>query len=420
MSATDVPDSRGMVVVGAGECGAQAALQLRENGWSGHITLIGDEAIETYERPPLSKAMLASDDAVPVHPVSRTAFDDAGIDVLRPERVTGIEPAGHRVVLASGRTIGYDRLLLAVGAQPRRLPIPASAGALYLRTHEDALTLRPHLRPGRRVGILGAGFIGLELAAAANLRGCEVTVIEFAPRALARAVPADIAAAVVRRHVERGVRFRFGVVAEEYAPEGDHTHVRLSSGEVLPFDTLIVGVGAVPDTALAEQAGLRVANGIELTDRLRTSDPDIFAAGDCGSFPHPLFGGTRIRLEAWRNAHDQAQTVARNMLGADRPHTAIPWFWSDQYDCTLQVTGLPQLADRQVVRHRPDGVELHFGLDPAGRLVSASAFGPGNAVAKDIRLVELLLQRDIHPDAARLIDAAVPLKRLLAGAGTPA
>jgi 3-phenylpropionate/trans-cinnamate dioxygenase ferredoxin reductase component len=420
MSDTENPDRGGMVVVGAGECGARAALRLRDNGWAGRITLIGDEALETYERPPLSKAMLLSEEAVAVHPISTTAFEEAGIDVLRPERVSDIDPAGHRVVLAGGRSIGYDRLLLAVGAQPRRLPIPAEVGALYLRTHDDALSIRPHLRPGRRVGILGAGFIGLELAAAAHARDCDVSVIEFAPRALARAVPAEVADAVVSGHTERGVHFCWGVVADEITPVGDQTEVRLSSGETLFFDCLIVGVGAVPDTALAERAGLRIANGIELDDRLRTSDPDIFAAGDCGSFPHPLFGGTRIRLEAWRNAHDQADSVARNMLGADLPHTAIPWFWSDQYDSTLQVTGLPQLADRQVVRHRTDGVQLHFGLDATGRLVSASAFGPGNSVAKDIRLVEMLLQRDIHPDVDLLIDPSVQLKRLLAGVRTAA
>ena len=409
-----------MVVVGAGECGANAALRLRDNGWAGSITLVGDEPIETYERPPLSKALLRSDEAVAVHPVSAATFDEAGIDVLRPERVADVDPAGHRVVLASGRSIGYDRLLLAVGAQPRRLPIPAEVGALHLRTHDNALSIRRQLRPGRRIGILGAGFIGLELAAAARSRGCEVSVIEFAPRALARAVPAEVADAVVGVHIERGVDFRWGVVADEFARVGEQTQVRLSSGETLLVDCLIVGVGAVPDTALAERAGLRIANGIELDDRLRTSDPDIFAAGDCGSFPHPLFGGTRIRLEAWRNAHDQAESVARNMLGADLPHTAIPWFWSDQYDSTLQVTGLPQLADRQVVRYRADGVRLHFGLDAGDGLVSASAFGPGNSVAKDVRLAELLLQRRIQPDADLLTDPTVQLRRLLSGTKSPA
>jgi 3-phenylpropionate/trans-cinnamate dioxygenase ferredoxin reductase subunit len=175
-------------------------------------------------------------------------------------------------------------------------------------------------------------------------------------------------------------------------------------------------VGAVPETALAEKAGLAVDDGVRVDDRLRTSDPDIFAAGDCCSFPHPLYDGRRIRLEAWRNAHDQAVVAARNLLGTDEPYRAVPWFWSDQYDLTLQVAGLADAAATEVVRRRPDGVELRFGLGPDGRLLSAAAIGPGNAVAKDVRLAELLIAARAVPDPADLTDPAVPLKGLVRAA----
>jgi 3-phenylpropionate/trans-cinnamate dioxygenase ferredoxin reductase subunit len=181
----------------------------------------------------------------------------------------------------------------------------------------------------------------------------------------------------------------------------------------LAFDTVVAGVGAVPETGLAEKAGLAIDNGVRVDDRLTTSDPDIFAAGDCCSFPHPLYGGHRIRLEAWRNAQDQGRAVARNMLGDERPFAAVPWFWSDQFDLTLQIAGLPDAAAQEVVRDRPDGVTIRFGLGDDGRLLSAAAIGTGNAVAKDIRLAEMLIARRAVPDSATLADPAVPLKSLL-------
>lgn len=406
-----------MVVVGAGECGTRAAFELREAGWTGPITLVGSENVLPYERPPLSKSVLTGPEEAcePTALCESRALRDAGIEFIAGAAVTGIDRDAHHAVLSDGRRIAYQRLLLATGATARRLPLAGidAGGVRYLRSRADALVLRDRLRPGARIGVIGAGFIGLELAAATAARGCAVTVIEAAPRPLSRAVPTAIATAVADRHRQAGVDLRCGLTVERLTRRDGALLLELAGGELLECDTVVAGVGAVPETALAEKAGLAVENGVRVDDRLTTSDPDIFAAGDCCSFPHPLYDGRRIRLEAWRNAQDQGRAAARNMLGDDQPFAAVPWFWSDQFDLTLQIAGLPDTAAQEVVRERPDGVRIRFGLGTDGRLLSAAAIGAGNAVAKDIRLAEMLIARRAAPDAAALTDPATPLKALL-------
>jgi 3-phenylpropionate/trans-cinnamate dioxygenase ferredoxin reductase subunit len=404
----------GMVIVGAGEAGTRAAMALREAGWVGPIALVGEEAEAPYERPPLSKAALTCEpEPVPKTICDQAKLADAGVDFVHGVAATGIDRAAHRVVLADGRRIPYGRLLLATGARVRRLAISGSEHLLYLRSFADALALRRRLQPGTRVGIIGGGFIGLELAASAVARGCVVTVVELAPRILGRAVPEAIAAIVAARHEAAGVRLICGTGVERVEDADGSLRIMLSTDGTVACDVAIAGVGAAPDTALAEAAGLDLENGIRVDATLRTSDPDIFAAGDCCSFPHPLFGGRRIRLEAWRNAQDQGNHVARTMLGSDVEYDTPPWFWSDQHDLTLQIAGLPDAGVAEVVRRREDGVKLRFRLDDAGRLVAASAVGIGNAVAKDIRLTEMLIARRAVPDRAQLADPSVNLKRLL-------
>ncbi|MER5219831.1 NAD(P)/FAD-dependent oxidoreductase [Streptomyces flaveus] len=407
----------GMVVVGAGECGTRAAFELREAGWTGPITLVGSENVLPYERPPLSKSVLTGPEEAcePTALCESRVLRDAGIKFIAGAAVTGIDRDAHHAVLSDGRRIAYQRLLLATGATARRLPLAGidAGGVRYLRSRADALVLRDRLRPGARVGVIGGGFIGLELAAAAAARGCAVTVIEAAPRPLSRAVPTAIATAVADRHRQAGVDLRCGLTVERLTRRDGALLLELAGGEMLECDTVVAGVGAVPETALAEKAGLAVENGVRVDARLTTSDPDIFAAGDCCSFPHPLHDGRRIRLEAWRNAQDQGRAAARNMLGDDQPFAAVPWFWSDQFDLTLQIAGLPDTAAQEVVRERPDGVRIRFGLGTDGRLLSAAAIGAGNAVAKDIRLAEMLIARRAAPDAAALTDPATPLKALL-------
>jgi 3-phenylpropionate/trans-cinnamate dioxygenase ferredoxin reductase subunit len=401
-----------MVVVGAGECGARAAFALRENGWTGPVTLVGAEPLLPYERPPLSKAGLVSDSAGPVTIRDAEAYRDGDIELLSGVEVVGLDAGAHHVELGDGRRLGYERLLLATGARARPLPFDGATVHL-LRTHADALALRRRLTPGARVGVIGGGFIGLELASSAVARGCAVTVVELGPRPMGRAVPPRIAAVMVGRHVAAGIDLRCGTGVTRLASTGTGVTIGLADGEAVEVDVVVAGVGSVPETGLAERSGLAVENGIQVDARFATSAPDVFAAGDCCAFPHPLYDDRRVRLESWRAAQEQGAAAARSMLASTEPYAAVPWFWSDQHDLSLQVTGLTDAAAGEVVRLRPDGVELWFGLGADGRLLAAAGVGPGNAVAKDIRLAQMLIARRTVPNPAALADPAVPLKSLL-------
>lgn len=397
-----------VVVVGAGECGTRAAMALREREFGGSITLIGGEDVHAYERPPLSKASLAADESELVHPWTPAELEEAGISLRLGVEVTGID-RGARTVETGDGGVPYDRLLLALGARPRRLDLEH---VHYLRTHEDAADLRGLVAPGRRMLVVGGGFIGLEIAAAARERGMEVVVVESADRVLSRIVPAVIAERVVALHTEHGVPIRTGTTVTSVEAEGDCFRAELSDGESLVVDSVVAGVGAEPSTELASAAGLLVEDGIVVDEYLRTSDPRIWAAGDCATFPDAR-SGERVRVESWRNAHDQAVTVAASMTGGEEPHAAVPWFWSDQYDQMLQTAGLPGAGAREVLREREDGSLMHFGLDAEGRLVDATSLGRGPVVAKDIRVAERLIAAGVTPDPADLADPGVRLRSLL-------
>lgn len=403
-----------MVIVGAGEAGARAAITLREQGWDGPVTVIGAESCPPYERPPLSKAVLLAEaeaEPAPATVLDRDRAAALGIELILGTEVTAIDRAARSITLAGGRALPYSRLLLATGARPRRLAVPGHEQALYLRRFEDALALRPRLRPGARVAIIGGGFIGLELAAAAVARGCAVTVIEALPRILMRGVPAELAAAIADRHRAAGVALRTGIGIDRIEPDGA---VILADGGRITADTVIAGIGAVPETALAEAAGLAIDNGIAVDATLATGDPDIFAAGDCAACAHPLYAGRRIRLEAWRNALDQGVLAARNMLGRGEAIAAVPWFWSDQHELTLQIAGLADEGPVIVARDLGDGAQLLFHLAADGRLVAASGLGPLGRIAREIRLAEMLIARRAAPDPGALASPAVRLKSLLA------
>lgn len=403
-----------IVIIGAGEAGARAAMALRENGFTGSVTLIGDEPHLPYERPPLSKAVLnAVDDPAPAFILSEATLTEHDITLMRGAVVTAIDRAAHSVTTSDGAVLAYDRLLLATGARPRRLALPGADGVLYLRSFADALALRSHLTPERRIVLIGGGFIGLELAAAARMRGCAVTVIEMAPRLLGRAVPEAIAAEVARRHAAEGVRLILGAGIEAIEAGAGGAAIRLTQGETIACDGIIAGIGAIPETALAEAAGLAIDNGIKADEHLRSSDADIFAAGDCCSFPLALYGGRRVRLEAWRNAQDQGNHAARALLGATEPYAAVPWFWSDQYDATLQIAGLPDEGTQTVRRDIGEDCHMLFHLAPDNRLVAASAFGPNGRIAKDVRIAEMLIGRLARPSPGDIANAGLPLKRLL-------
>lgn len=392
----------GMVVVGAGECGTRAALALREEGYAGPVTLVGGEPGHPYERPPLSKAVLSGAAGLtPLCPPERLA--DAGVTHLAGVAATALDVRAHELTLADGRVLGYERLLLATGARARPLP-----GARVLRSHADAVVLRERLVPGTRVGIVGGGFIGLEVAATAAGLGCAVTVVEAAPRLMGRAVPERLAARAAARHVEAGVDVRCGSAVARLEPG----RIVLGDGGAVEVDVVVAGIGSAPEIALAEAAGIAVGNGIVVDGSFATSAADVFAAGDCCAFPHPLYDDRPVRLESWRAAQEQGAHAARALLGTAEPYAAVPWFWSDQYDLSLQVAGLPGVATEEVVRVRPDGAELWFGLD-AGRLVAVAGIGQGTAVAKDVRIGEMLIARRAAPDPAALADPAVALKPLL-------
>jgi 3-phenylpropionate/trans-cinnamate dioxygenase ferredoxin reductase component len=398
-----------IVIAGAGECGTRAAFTLREQGWDGRIVLVGDEP--PYERPPLSKTgeykLICGGEAL----------SDAGITFLAGAEAAGLDTAAHVLTLADGRRLPYRSLLLATGARARRLPF-GGAPVHVLRSYADAAALRAKLAPGRRVAVIGGGFIGLELAACAAALGARVTVIELGPRLMGRAVPARVAAVMAGRHVAAGVDLRCGTGVTGLAGTGAGVEITLAEGTAIKADVVVAGVGSVPETTLAAAAGIETGDGIVVDERFATSAPDVFAAGDCCSYPHPLYGGRPLRLESWRAAQEHGAAAARAMLGEPRPdgtepYAGVPWFWSDQHDYTLQVAGLASAADREVVRVRPDGVEIWFGLSDGGRLVAAAAAGPGNSVARDIKLAEMLIARRAAPDPVTLADPAVTLKSAL-------
>lgn len=407
----------GMLIVGAGECGARAALTLRERGYEGAVTLVGDEPHFPYERPPLSKeAMVSEAEPVPKLVGGPEHFAACRIECVTGTRAVSIDRTAKRVTLADGRSLPYDKLLLATGATPRRLPLPGadSKRCAYLRTHDDALHIRVALKAGSHVAILGGGFIGLEIAASARKRGASVTVIEALPRILTRGVPEAIAQIVDARHRREGVTLACGkaVLALRETPSG--IQIGLADGSTVAADLLVIGIGAVPVTDLAQKAGLALENGIAVDAQLCASDPHVYAAGDCCSFPLAAYGGRRVRLESWRNAQDQGQLAARNMLGAAESAAAVPWFWSDQYDLTLQIAGLPDEGTQTVRRDLSADAFILFHLAGDGRLAAASGIAQGNAVAKDIRLAEMLIAKGAKPDPAALAQPDVKLKSLLA------
>jgi 3-phenylpropionate/trans-cinnamate dioxygenase ferredoxin reductase subunit len=407
---------RGIVIVGAGECGGRAALALRERGYDGPITLVGAEAHLPYERPPLSKqAMVSEAEPPPKLIAERQFFADRRIECMTGVHAVAIDRAGQSVMLADGRSLPYEKLLLATGATSRRWPLPGADGTrcAYLRTHDDAVRIRSALTAGSHIAILGGGFIGLELAASARRRGARVTVIEALPRILTRGVPEDIARIIDARHRAEGVALLCGKGVTALREDASGIEIALSDGDPVTADLLIIGIGAVPVTDLAQSAGLAIENGIAVDEQLQTSDPAIYAAGDCCSFPLAIYGGRRVRLECWRSAQEQGALAARNMLGAGENVSAVPWFWSDQYDLTLQIAGLPDEGREIVRRDLSDNAFILFHL-ANGRLIAASGIAQGNAVAKDIRLAEMLIAKRATLDPAALAQPQVKLKSLLA------
>lgn len=397
----------GIVVIGAGQAGASLVAKLRALGYDGDLTLIGQEPQPPYQRPPLSKQYLLGDMALERLFLRADSFyQDQNITLMLGKRVTSIDPK-DKVVTVGGQAIGYSQLALTTGASPRRLPADIGGtleGVYTVRTLADVDAMAPEFTKGARLLVVGGGYIGLEAAAVAAKLGLKVTLAEMAPRILQRVAAPETSDYFRALHADHGVRILEGIGLDTLKGESRVTGARLTDGQELDVDFVIVGVGITPNTTLAEAAGLDVENGIR-TDALgRTSDPSIWAAGDCASFPYK---GGRIRLESVGNAIHQAETVAENMLGAGVDYAAKPWFWSDQYDVKLQIAGLNTGYDRIVPRKTDDGLSLWYYAGET--LLAVDAMNESRAYMIGKRLIEA--GRSPAPEA--IADPATDLKGLL-------
>ncbi|WP_020667769.1 NAD(P)/FAD-dependent oxidoreductase [Amycolatopsis nigrescens] len=346
---------RAAVIVGAGHAGFQAAASLRDKGYPHRVVLVGDEPGVPYQRPPLSKAYLTGTlpgDKLALRP--RLFYDKHDIELVAG-RAVAIDREHHRLRLAGGRSLPYGHLVLATGARNRRLPGPGGNldGVLGLRTMADADRLRERLGTARDVVVIGGGFIGLEFAASAARLGVSVTVVELADRLMRRAVSPTVSQHYRVLHERQGNRVLSGVAVAGLHGTGHVTAVELADGTVLPADLVVVGIGVVPNTELAAEAGLAVDNGIVVDEHMSTSDPDISAIGDCAAYPSRHAGG-QVRSESVQNAVDHARCLAARLTGAAEPYASVPWFWSNQFDARLQIAGIAAGHDEAVVHGRPD------------------------------------------------------------------
>ncbi|MCB2118748.1 MAG: FAD-dependent oxidoreductase [Rhodobacteraceae bacterium] len=398
----------GIVIVGAGQAGASLAAKLRALGYAGSLTLIGEESAPPYQRPPLSKGYLLGEmELERLYLRAPSFWEEQNVTLRLGAKVTAIDPAA-RTLSVDGETIGYDKLALTTGSVPRRLPaaIGGALGGVYtVRTLADVDAMAPEFRQGRRLLVIGGGYIGLEAAAVAAKLGLEVTLVEMAPRILQRVASPETSAWFRNVHGDHGVKILEGTGLERLLGEDRVSAARLSDGTELAVDFVIVGVGIAPATELAEAAGLAIDNGIRTDEQGRTSDPSIWAAGDCASFP---YRGGRLRLESVGNAIDQAEVVAENMLGAAKPYEAKPWFWSDQYDVKLQIAGLNTGYDRIVTR-RGEGDAVSFWYYQGDRLLALDAMNDSRAYMVGKRLIEM----GKSPDPAAVENPATDLKALL-------
>lgn len=399
-----------IVIVGAGHAGGRAAEALRAAGHAGRITLIGSERHPPYERPPLSKELLAGAiEHAKTYLNPESFYIEKDIALRLGATVGAIDRKGQRIELSDGDKIPYDALLLTTGARARRLPLPGGEGkrVFYLRDIEDSLALRAKLTEGVRLAVIGAGFIGLEVAATARKRGAAVTVLELAPQPLARVAAPEIGEFLAQLHRAKGVDLQTGVKVTAIEDTGSELRIVLDGAPSVSADYVAIGIGAQPNIELAQAAGIETRDGVIVDEFGRSSDPAVFAAGDVTRHLNPLLG-RHIRLEAWQNAQNQGIAVAKAMAGGGQPFAEVPWFWTDQYETNLQMAGAPDRWDRVVFRGAPTdpGFTLFQLLD--GKVVAAVTVNN----ARDMRFGRMLIQSGKVVDPALLGDKAQKLQDL--------
>lgn len=409
-----MPTSRtDIVIVGAGHAGAQAAIALRQNGFTGTVTMIGREPEPPYERPPLSKEYFAREktfDRLYIRPPQFWA--DKLVELRLSTEVTAIDPVARSLALCDQSTLQYGKLIWATGGDPRRLACPGAdlAGIHTVRTRADCDQLMGEIDGGvNNIVVVGGGYIGLEAAAVLTKLGCKVTLLEALPRVLARVAGPELSAFYEREHRSHGVDVRTGAVIEGFVGSGRITGVKMADGEIIPADAAIVGIGIVPAVGPLVAAGAAGGNGIEVDEYCRTSLPDVYAVGDCAAFACDYAGGGVMRVESVQNANDQATCVARAICGDAKPYHALPWFWSNQYDLRLQTAGLSVGHDQRVLRGDPATRSFSVIYLKGRKIIALDCVN----MTKDFVQGRKLVEAGTISDLVQLADAKVPLKALM-------
>ncbi len=400
------------IIIGASHAGGQLAVSLRQSGWEGRILAIGSEPYLPYNRPPLSKTFLSGEKHIEdllIRPEDQ--YEKVGIEFLLGQEVSEINRKAKKVTLTHGEVIAYDKLALTTGASVRKLNLPGSdlRGVLYLRDISDVEQIQQFIGAGKKAVIIGGGYIGLETAAMLKKLDLDVTIFEASDRILNRVTAPDVSAFFTRVHSEEGVTIKTGVNVTGFGGEDRVSEVQCADGTVFPADLVVIGIGVIPNTALAEAAGLEVRNGINVNEHCLTNDEDIAAAGDCTNFYQPHYE-REIRLESVQNAMDQAKVAAAALCGNLNQYNALPWFWSDQFDLKLQIAGLSEYFDEVVLRGNP----------AEGRKFSAFYFRDGRMIAVDavnspqeFMLGKQIISKQLEVDRNRLSDPAVAMKELM-------
>lgn len=402
-----------VLIVGAGHGGAQAAVMLRQQKFEGTIAIIGEEPEIPYERPPLSKEYFAGEkefDRILIRPAK--FWEERQVEMLLGQRVVAVDAVGHEVATEDGQTIGYGKLIWATGGAPRMLPIPGGdlPGVQGVRTRADADAMKTAAETAGQIVVIGGGYIGLEAAAVLSKSGKKVVLLEALPRVLARVAGEALSRFYEAEHRDHGVDIRLGVTVEAIEGEGRATGVRLASGEVIPADLVIVGIGIVPAVEPLIVAGAEGGNGVNVDAFCRTSLPDVYAIGDCAAHTNAFADGAVIRLESVQNANDMANTAAKAICGDEQAYNAVPWFWSNQYDLKLQTVGLSTGHDEVVVRGDPTTRSFSVIYLKEGRVIALDCV---NATKDYVQGRALVLGRHrVAPadlaDATRLLKEMVP------------